>query len=385
MSGTGSAGQHHGMSLTTRIVLLAALVALISSVLAGVATARAVMASERAAVRSVILSGQPVTLKTLREARELRPTGRVLRAVVVAVAVGGVVGLAVGGGTAQMITSPLRRTAATARALGSGRRDVRVPVEGPPEVADVAASLNGLAEALATSEGRQRTFLLGVSHELRTPLTAVQGFAESIADGVVTGEQAREASRVIQAESQRLERLVTDLLSLARLEAEDFHLDPADVDIHDLVVRTGQVWAKRVAVPVRVEDDVGATTTVRTDAGRLRQALDGLLDNAVRVTSEDGVIVLALRTGPTEVVIQVRDSGPGLSPEDHAVAFTPGALGGRYREERPGGVGIGLSLVHGLVTRLGGTIDIGTAPEGGAAFTVRLPNQGREPGRPDSR
>ncbi|MEJ2578463.1 MAG: HAMP domain-containing sensor histidine kinase [Kineosporiaceae bacterium] len=374
MSGPAPSGARHGPSLTARIIWLAVTVALISSVLSGLAAARWVLASERAAVNSAVDSDEVVTLRTLRQARSLRPTRRVARAVVAAVVVGGVAGFAVGAGAARLITGPLRRTAATARALGSGRRDVRAPVDGPPEVADVATSLNGLAEALAGSEERQHRFLLGVSHELRTPLTAVQGFAESIADGVVTGDEAQQAGRVIQAEAQRLERLVADLLALARLEADDFRLDSTDVDVHDLVLGTGQVWESRATVPVRVEDQLGAPLTLRTDAGRLRQVLDGLLANATRVTPDGGVVVLAMRTGAGEVIIQVRDSGPGLSPEDRAVAFTPGALGARYQDERPIGVGIGLSLVHGLVTRLGGTIDVGVAPEGGATFTVRLPS-----------
>ena len=107
-------------------------------------------------------------------------------ALLAGVAVAVVVGLVVG----QLLARPLRRTAIAARLLRSGRRDVRVPVAGPAEVSDVAGAVNELADALARSEERQRRFLLSVSHELRTPLTAVRGFAESLADGVVTTEMA---------------------------------------------------------------------------------------------------------------------------------------------------------------------------------------------------
>ncbi len=295
--------------------------------------------------------------------------------------VGLVVGLVAGAGTAHVLTRPLRRTAAAARELSSGRRNVRVPVEGPPEVAEVAESLNALAGALETSEARQRRFLLSVSHELRTPLTAVRGFGESIADGVVEGAQARDAARVVVDEAGRLTRLVEDLLDLARLGADDFRLELAPTDLAELLDQAVDAWAPRAdAAGVRlVVERPGVPLVVLTDAGRVRQVLDGLAANALRLTPAGAPVVLAARHTPTGAVLEVRDGGPGLTAEDRAVAFEPGALGARYRDERPVGVGIGLSLVHGLVQRLGGGIAVGVAPEGGAAFTVTLPAAAPEP------
>ncbi len=164
-------------------------------------------------------------------------------ALLAGVAVAVVVGLVVG----QLLARPLRRTAAAARLLRSGRRDVRVPVAGPTEVSAVAGAVNELADALAHSEERQRLFLLSVSHELRTPLTAVRGFAESLADGVVTGNDATDAGRVIVREADRLDRLVGDLMELARLEADDFRLDPVPVDLAALAADAAPVWAARCA------------------------------------------------------------------------------------------------------------------------------------------
>jgi signal transduction histidine kinase len=162
-------------------------------------------------------------------------------ALLAGVAVAVVVGLVVG----QLLARPLRRTAVAARLLRSGRRDVRVPVAGPTEVSAVAGAVNELADALAHSEERQRLFLLSVSHELRTPLTAVRGFAESLADGVVTGNDATDAGRVIVREADRLDRLVGDLMELARLEADDFRLDPVPVDLAALAADAAPVWAAR--------------------------------------------------------------------------------------------------------------------------------------------
>lgn len=371
-------------SLTTRITFACVGVALVAAGLAGFAAARVVLADERPAA---VVDAPAGTVRErigdrLDETVEQRPVRRLGRAVVVSVAVGLVVGLVAGGTTARLLTRPLWRTAEAARALGAGRRDVRVPVDGPPELAEVAESLNTLAEALETSEARQRRFLLSVSHELRTPLTAVRGFGESIADGVVEGADAREAARVVVDEAGRLTRLVEDLLDLARIGADDFRLEPAATDLATLLGAAAAVWAPRAAaagVPLVVERP-GVPLVVRTDAGRVRQVLDGLAANALRLTPAGRPLVLAARPAPGGAVLEVRDGGPGLTVEDRAVAFEPGALGARYRDERPVGVGIGLSLVHGLVQRLGGGIAVGVAPEGGAAFTVTLPTGTPEPG-----
>jgi two-component system sensor histidine kinase BaeS len=125
-------------------------------------------------------------------------------------------------------------------------------------------------------------------------------------------------------------------------------------------------------VPFRLEAPPGPLTAV-TDPARLRQALDGLFDNALRVTPAGAPIVLSARAEPGGVVVEVRDGGPGLTDADLAVAFDQGALYERYRGVRRVGTGLGLAIVHGLVQRLGATIEAGHAAEGGARFTVRLP------------
>jgi two-component system OmpR family sensor kinase len=275
----------------------------------------------------------------------------------------------------RLLARPLRRAASVASGMRSGRRDLRVPVEGPAEVADVAISVNGLADALRHSEARQREFLLSVSHELRTPLTAVNGFAEAVADGVVTGDAARQAGQTIQRESLRLERLVSDLLELARLGADEFRLDLAELDLNALVRDCGEVWALRCTregVTLRV-DVPERPVRVTADPRRLRQVLDGLAENALRVTPAGAPMVLSLTASGPTASVAVRDGGPGLAPEDYPVAFDRGVLNAKYRATRPVGSGIGLALAHGLVTRMGGTLSAGPAPEGGAAFTAALP------------
>jgi two-component system sensor histidine kinase BaeS len=275
----------------------------------------------------------------------------------------------------RRLARPIRNAAIAAARLSAGDRGVRLSVEPPAEVERLAVSINELAEALTTSEGRQREFLLSISHELRTPLTTIRGYAEALTDGLVDQESAGGVGRTILSEAERLDRLVADLLSLARLEAADFAIEPADVDLADLIRAAGLAFSPRcaqVGVVLKVEQP-HYPIVVRTDPVRLRQIVDGLVENALRVVPPGRPIVLAVSAGPHHAVVEVRDGGPGLTDDDLAVAFERGALYQRYQGIRKVGSGLGLALVAALARRLGGAIEAGHAPEGGARFTVYLP------------
>ena len=274
----------------------------------------------------------------------------------------------------QRLARPLVHAAAAAGQLAHGRRDVRVTPEGPAEVAAVSESLNALAAALTTSEDRQRAFLLSVSHELRTPLTAITGYAEALADGVVEAPDTAAVGTTLLAESTRLQRLVADLLDLARVGAADFRIDPTPVDVRELVQAAAEVWTTRTAAAgVQLRVDVpDSPLPLVTDAVRVRQIVDGLAENALRVTPAGAPIVLAARAMGDGVQVEVRDGGPGLTDDDIAVAFERSALYDRYRGERRVGTGIGLALIAGLAERLGGRAEAGHAAEGGARFTITL-------------
>jgi len=239
------------------------------------------------------------------------------------------------------------------------------------EVGRLAQAFNDTLERLERLFNTQRRFLADVSHELRTPLTTIRGYAEALADGVIGPEGATRAGQTMLGEAQRLDRLVADLLVLARLEAADFPVELLPVDLTELVGTAAEAWAARcaaVGVVLRTELP-SAPVPVRTDPGRLRQVVDGLLENALRVVPPGAPVVLAVR----DTVVEVRDGGPGFTDDDLAVAFERGALYQRYQGVRAVGSGLGLALAARLVRRLGGSIEAGHAPEGGARFTVTLP------------
>ena len=272
---------------------------------------------------------------------------------------------------ARWVARPLVRVAGAARRLAGGERGVAVDGGGPAEIAEVSKALAGLDASLTASEARQREFLLSISHEMRTPLTALQGYAEALADGIIPPAEVPGVGRTLTAETGRLDHFV---LELARLEADDFRIDAAEVDAAELLPAVVEAWRgvwEPAGVAVRAE--VSGPLIVSTDARRLRQLLDGLVENALRAAHRGAPVVLAGRAEDGAVVLEVRDGGPGLSDEDLARAFDRGVLRDRYAGQRKVGTGLGLSIASRLAARLGARLSAGRASEGGAAFSLRLP------------
>ena len=302
-------------------------------------------------------------------------TQETVRRVLLALVIGVVVAIVAGTLLARWLTRPLVATAETAKRMAAGERGLRVEAHQPTEIAAVADALAALDRALSTSEGRQREFLLSISHELRTPLTAVRGYGEAMVDGLIHEREIAGVGAILVTETERLDHFVADLLELARLEADDFAIDRQRVEAGRLLEQAADAWRGRAAmldVVVQVlPGDSGLA--VSSDARRVRQLIDGLVENALRVTPAGSTVSIAARRFGSSVVIEVRDGGPGLSSDDLAVAFERGALQARYRDIRPVGTGLGLSIAARLVSRLGGTIAAGNAAGGGAVFAVSLP------------
>jgi signal transduction histidine kinase len=267
---------------------------------------------------------------------------------------------------ARRLLRPLGRVAGATRAIAAGDGDARVDVEGDDELASVGRSFNAMADQLAASREAERAFLLSVSHELKTPLTAIRGYAEAIGDGAVAPQ---EAGAVIGAEADRLERLVRDLLDLARLDQHAFAVAHERVDLGAVAERAreraaGQAAALGVALEVRVAP--GATAV--GDDGRTLQAVSNLVDNALRATPAGGRVVVDAKPGR----ITVRDTGPGLDPEDLPRAFDRFHLHAKYGADRQVGSGLGLAVVRELARAMGGDATVASRRGEGAAFTVRL-------------
>lgn len=338
--------------------------------------------------RQAIDGGTVVVARSLNsvDAAVSRVAGQLLIALAVGLAV------AIGSGIllARVVSRPLSRTAAAARRLAKGDRNVELPHTATAEVSDVVNALDELDDALTVSEARQREFLLSISHDLRTPLTALRGYAEALADGVVGAEDARDVGSTMLTETRRLDRFVADLLELARLEAHDFAAELTPVDIAGVMAEAAAAWrAVASSGGVELRTDVHPGVIANTDAHRLRQIVDGLLENALRATPSGGVVAveasaLATADDGSRVAVTVSDSGAGLTAEDRDTAFVRGALHDKYRQTRAVGTGLGLSIAQRLTARLGGTLTAvdTTGTPWGASFRLELPGaDGQEPVR----
>lgn len=352
-----------------------------AAILAKVKAGQAVSTSRRDVGGIVMIEARPAKNGTtvvlaLRTTSIDRALGQESLRILLALGIGLVV--AVVGGTllARWLSRPLSDTAAAARRLAAGERGVRMPPTGSAEVGDVTDALAALDRALVSSEARQREFLTSISHELRTPLTAVRGYAEAMADGLVTPDRITAVGKTLVTETERLDSFVADLLELSRLEADDFSITVTEVPLAGLVADVVAAWSGRAATLGVALTATSVSVTVNTDARRLRQVIDGLVENAMRATPSGSTVEMRVTQSSASAFIEVLDGGPGLAPEDLDVAFERGMLRARYREIRPVGTGLGLSIAARLVERLGGTISANNRADGGAVFAVHLPLPG---------
>lgn len=294
---------------------------------------------------------------------------RLLLALLAGLAAAGTLGLVL----SRTLTRSVADAASAARRLAAGERGVPVSASSVREIADMSEAVSALDAALTSSEGRQREFLLSVSHEMRTPLTALRGYAEALADGAIGPDDMRATGATLVAETARLDRFVSDLLELARLEADDFSIESVDVSLDSLLRDLRDAWRAtcgREGISLTI---VSTDVVVRSDPMRLRQLLDGLVENAIRASPPGSEVVVRTRTSSGEVAIEVEDVGPGLDAADLADAFERGTLHAKYRELRSVGTGLGLSIAQRLATRMDIRLEVRSPPSGGAVFGVHLP------------
>jgi two-component system sensor histidine kinase BaeS len=231
-----------------------------------------------------------------------------------------------------------------------------------------------MAEQLARAREAERSFLLSVSHELKTPLTAIRGYAEAAAEGAIPPDEAAET---IVREAARLERLVRDLLDLARMNKSEFsvHAEPIDLGVaaREAVARyEGQARSFGVAL----EAFAPLPAPAIGDADRTIQVVSNLVENALRVTPPGGAVRVVAEPG----LVAVEDTGPGLQPEEVPRAFERFFLYDRYGGERAVGTGLGLAIVKTLTEGMRGTVSVDSEPGRLTRFVVRLPTpRAREP------
>jgi two-component system OmpR family sensor kinase len=277
----------------------------------------------------------------------------------------------------RRLARPVADARDAARRIADGDLAARVPAPAPnatDELADLSRSINTMAEALERSRGLERQFLMSVSHDLRTPMASIQGYAEALADGAIGPGRA---AAVILAESRRLDRLVTDLLLLARLDARSFTLELGPVDTAAVVAATARAFAPRAAergVEIVVHPAAsgdGVSLVSLADGDRLAQVVANLVENALKFARSR----VDVRVGPDRgwVVVSVADDGPGIDPDDLPHVFERLYVAKHRPVAAESGSGLGLAIVRELVEAMGGHVSARSpAPPHAAGAEIAL-------------
>ncbi len=277
---------------------------------------------------------------------------------------------------ARRISRPLEAAVGGTERIAAGELDVVVPVatSSYPELARLARSINTLAASLSRSRGLERQFLMSVSHDLRTPLTSIRGFAEAIGDGTVA-DPVR-AAAVIGAEARRLERLVKDLLELARLDARHFSMAIRQCELGEIVADTAEGF-RPLTDEAGLELDVSVEEGlwVSADPDRLAQMLANVVENAYKFARQR-VTVRAGRLGE-QVVVAVTDDGPGI--EAGALVFDR-LYSSNRTPSRQAGSGLGLAIVAELAQAMEISVKAGSPASGAGTEIVVYWAPGRAPG-----
>jgi signal transduction histidine kinase len=270
----------------------------------------------------------------------------------------------------RRLTKPVLALSKAADEVAAGRYDVKVPeLHSGDEIAHLADRFREMTERLAEASELERNFLMTVSHELRTPLTAIRGHVDALSEGLAEDADAREASlEVLRVETDRLARLVGDLLDLAKLDANRFTVLQEEVDLGRLLERAYQGFAEEARRRnIAYERSIETAPTIITDGDRVLQIVSNLLVNAFEWTPDGGSIALSLHAENGTLGVAVADTGPGVLPEERERIFRP------FWSRNGEGTGLGLAIARELAVALGGRLDLESEVGKGSRFELVLP------------
>ena len=289
-------------------------------------------------------------------------------------AVAGSISLLIARWLARGMTQPLRDMAAAARAMETGDYSARISTRSRDEVGQLATAFNRMSAELALLESSRRDLVANVSHELKTPITAIRAHLENLADGVEQPDP--KTLQVMLTQTERLGRLVDQLLDLSRLESGEVHLHLEPMALAPVVSRViSEISVGRALTDVTLHNEVTDDIQVEADIERIHQVLYNLVDNAVRFTPPGGQVAIRAARDDARVTIEVADTGIGVGAEHLPRLFERfyRADPSRSRDDG-GGTGIGLAIARSIVEGHGGRITAASEPGHGATFTFDLPS-----------
>ncbi|MBE6570276.1 MAG: HAMP domain-containing histidine kinase [Ruminococcaceae bacterium] len=251
----------------------------------------------------------------------------------------------------EKLVSPLRAMSKAAKAFAAGHFDVRVPVQGNDEVAELAEAFNNMAGSLEHSEEMRRLFLANVSHDLRTPMTTISGFIDGILDGAIPPEKHSYYLEVIAGEVRRLSRLVSSLLDITRIQAGErkFNMIPFDIceQAREIIIASEQrLEAKKLDVVFDADED---NIYVSADRDAIHQILYNICDNAIKFSREGGRYEIGIHEKAGKITVSVYNEGDGLLPEDLPFVFDRFYKSDKSRGLDKTGVGLGLYIARTII------------------------------------
>jgi signal transduction histidine kinase len=276
----------------------------------------------------------------------------------------------------RRITNPLLKMKRAAQSLSNGDFQVKVPVTGNDEIAQLGEAINRLGTDLHRLQTSRKEFLSSISHELRTPLSYVKGYSQALDEGMLKTEEDREKYiKVIRQEANRLARLVEDLFDLTQMDEGHLRLSTTQVNLNEIIRKMVQTTEPRAQLK-NIELSYHPDTTlpiIEGDYGRLSQVTFNLLDNAVRHTPPEGKIVIRTETDRCHAKMIVQDTGSGIPEEELPYIWERFYRVDKSRARGSGGTGLGLAIVKQIVEGHQGSIEVESKEGVGTRVTVKLP------------
>jgi signal transduction histidine kinase len=266
----------------------------------------------------------------------------------------------------------VRSLEAATRRVADGDLDFSLPVHGDDEVSSLTRSFDRMRAALKEEYARRARFIMGVSHDLRTPLTLIQGYVEAVADGKADDPDTRRRYlSIVQDKTRALDGMVTDLIGFVRMDTGEWKSTHRPVRLAQFLRPIAQGYAEDAALLHRRfthEIELPEDVEVVMDEALMRRALENLIGNAIRYTTEDGSILLRASLEDGAPVLTIRDTGMGIPAEDIPLIFDPFYRGSNSRREQ--GLGLGLATVKSIVEGHGWTITVASEVGEGATFRI---------------
>jgi signal transduction histidine kinase len=293
------------------------------------------------------------------------------------------IAMALGFFLSSALTDRIRLLDRAAQAFASGDFDVRTPIQGRDEIAALALSFNQMAEQLKQAAEKQRQvetlrrdLIAWVSHDLQTPLASIRAIVEALADGMVEdADTAQRYLRTAQKDIGALSELIDDLFQMAQLDAGGLPLEREVNSLSDLISDTLESFselASRQEVSLQGSVTPG-TDPLLMDVQRIGRVLSNLVSNALRHTPPGGSVQVQAQRAGREVLVEVRDNGEGIQPEDLPFVFERFFRGEKSRNRATGGAGLGLAIAKGIIEAHGGRIWVESQPGQSTCFSFTLP------------